>query len=186
MLHHNSMLYCWRKALWGLITLFKSSNCISPAWTSSENMVTSQLAICLRKMPIIGLDFFVKTVRLAKEHRLVKDLKQRYNIYGNAYSSTTLGATAMNTIESRNIQTIWASNFKDHGIELFRLPQWSLSLGEELSIPTSSVGGTQVLLSGLRSKSEPCQCGKVWPASEEADQYHLSRWIYNWSASYTS
>lgn len=34
----------------------------------------SQLAICLRTDPILAFDLFVKTVQLAKEHRLVEDL----------------------------------------------------------------------------------------------------------------
>jgi cytochrome P450 len=74
-----------------------------------------------QKDPILGLDLFVRMARLAKERRLVEDLKQRYDTYSNTYSSTTLGTTAINTIEPQNIQTVWASNFKDYGIEPFRL-----------------------------------------------------------------
>lgn len=144
----------------------------------------------LQKDAMLGLDLFVKTVQLAKEHRLVEDLKQRHDICGNTYSSTTLAAAAMmNTIESRNMQTISASNFKDYGIEPFRLPP--VDAFTERGIFNSDGlywEHSRALrpLSGIRSTSEPCQRGKVWTASEEADQYHPSRWIYNWSASPTA
>ena len=75
-----------------------------------------------RKNPLFGLDFFVKMARLAKERRLLEDLKQRYDTYGNTYSSIALGTTLINTIEPQNIQTVWASKFKDYGLEPFRLP----------------------------------------------------------------
>jgi cytochrome P450 len=98
-----------------------SFNYISPAQRSFENMVASQLHMCLRKIPCSDWISSSRWRDWPKSTISLKALKQLFDTYGNTYSSTSLGTTAISTIEPQNIQIVWASRFKDYGIEPFRL-----------------------------------------------------------------
>ena len=72
--------------------------------------------------PFLGLDLFFKTGKLFEENRYLFDLLERYGKLGRTFETNLLGSPSINTIEPRNLQTIYVTKFVDWGVQPVRLP----------------------------------------------------------------
>lgn len=72
------------------------------------------------KDPILGLDYFIKHVRLMKQRRSIKAVTERYRLFGPTFQHNALGYTLVNTIDPKNIQATYGDNQK-WGVEPLRL-----------------------------------------------------------------
>ncbi|KAG9227957.1 putative cytochrome P450 alkane hydroxylase [Amylocarpus encephaloides] len=66
--------------------------------------------------PILGLDVFRIQLAAFKNKGVLSLAKARYDTYGLTWSINLLGNRFYNTIETENIKSILATNFKDFGI----------------------------------------------------------------------
>ncbi|KAL8895839.1 MAG: hypothetical protein Q9192_003407, partial [Flavoplaca navasiana] len=74
------------------------------------------------KDPFLGLDFFLETGKIFSENRYLPELEARYGTYGSTFQTNLFGTPSINTIEPKNLQAVYSSNFKDWGVEPLRLP----------------------------------------------------------------
>jgi hypothetical protein len=66
--------------------------------------------------PIFGFDIGRIQVDAFKNNRILALAKSRYDKYGNTWSVSLMGERFYNTIETENIKTVLATNFKDFGL----------------------------------------------------------------------
>ncbi len=68
------------------------------------------------KIPYLALDLVFDNIQLAKEHKLLPTLKERFDIYGPTFTSRLFGRFVIITIEPQNIKTFLSLKFKDYGL----------------------------------------------------------------------
>ncbi len=71
--------------------------------------------------PILGLDVFLQAGKLVQENRYLTEQARLYNDIGRTYQTTVLGTSAINSIESQNLQAVFVSQFGNWGVEPIRL-----------------------------------------------------------------
>ena len=72
--------------------------------------------------PVLGLDLFFMTGKLFEENRYLPNLVERYAKLGRTFETNLLGSPSINTIEPRNLQTVYVAKSKDWGVQPVRLP----------------------------------------------------------------
>lgn len=68
------------------------------------------------KVPILGLDHLRSGYIAAKNHRFLLRIFERFEQYGNTFTTYALGKTLIATREPENIKTILSLKFKDFGL----------------------------------------------------------------------
>ncbi|THC94053.1 hypothetical protein EYZ11_006462 [Aspergillus tanneri] len=63
---------------------------------------------------VIGIQYFLKRIQVAKSDRLLQDGLNRYKQYGNTYSVSTMGSTIYLTIEPENVKAVLSTHFEDY------------------------------------------------------------------------
>ncbi|KAE8378007.1 cytochrome P450 alkane hydroxylase [Aspergillus bertholletiae] len=63
---------------------------------------------------VIGIQYFLKRLQVAKTDRLLQDGLDRYKQYGNTYSVSMMGSTMFLTMEPENVKAILSTNFEDY------------------------------------------------------------------------
>lgn len=74
-----------------------------------------------QKDPFFGLDVVYQMFRSAKERRRNMSMKEQVDIYGRTFQSKPYGNTTIFTIEPRNLQAVFATDFESYGLEPLRL-----------------------------------------------------------------
>jgi hypothetical protein len=65
---------------------------------------------------IFGFDIYRVQLQASKEKKSLELAKERYDKYGNTWSVYMMGKTFYNTIETENIKTVLATDFKSFGL----------------------------------------------------------------------
>ena len=73
------------------------------------------------KDPFFGLDIFLRTGKVFSEHRYLPDLWQRYSEYGHTFQNQAFGTSTINSVESENLKTVFATSANDWGVQPLRL-----------------------------------------------------------------
>ncbi|KAJ8064629.1 hypothetical protein OCU04_006955 [Sclerotinia nivalis] len=71
--------------------------------------------------PFFGLDLFIKTGKLLKEHRMLPEIAQRFADHGRTFQTSNLGRTQINSIEPENIHTVFSTRSTEWGVQPIRL-----------------------------------------------------------------
>lgn len=71
--------------------------------------------------PIFGLDLILQFFKALKENRRNLSMNQLFQVHGHTFQSVTLGTTAIYTIEPKNLQAVFATDFASWGVEPMRL-----------------------------------------------------------------
>ncbi|KAF7864309.1 uncharacterized protein EAF02_010277 [Botrytis sinoallii] len=71
--------------------------------------------------PFLGLDIFIKTGKLLKEHRMLPEIAQRFADHGRTFQTKNLGRTQINSIQPENIHTVFSSRSIEWGVQPIRL-----------------------------------------------------------------
>jgi hypothetical protein len=79
---------------------------------------------------IIGYDIYRIQVKAAKEKKNLEVAKGRYDKYGLTWSVSVMGRRFINTIETENIKTVLATNFKEYGLGGWRQASFYPLLGD--------------------------------------------------------
>lgn len=74
-----------------------------------------------QKDPFFGLDVVYQLLRSTKDRRRNMSMKEQVDTYGYTFQSKPYGTTKIFTIEPRNLQSIFATNFESFGLEPIRL-----------------------------------------------------------------
>lgn len=69
------------------------------------------------KDPILGLDYYVKTINALKNARLLQMDRENFESLGKTFQVNTWGVTTINTIDPHNIQTVLTLAFDSFGKE---------------------------------------------------------------------
>ena len=77
----------------------------------------------------IGFDIYRIQVEASKSRTNLETAKGRYDKYGLSWSAVVAGRRFINTIETENIKTVLATNFKEYGLG-GRLTSFGPLLGE--------------------------------------------------------
>ena len=72
------------------------------------------------KDPIWGLDLFYAQKRAGEQRIWLSTSKRLFRENGKTYEINLLGQRVIHTMDPRNIQTAWANNFKDWGLQPLR------------------------------------------------------------------
>ncbi len=71
--------------------------------------------------PFFGLDLVLQLFRTLKENRRNMSMKEQFEVYGHTFQSKPFGTTMVFTIEPRNLQAVFATDFANWGVQPMRL-----------------------------------------------------------------
>ncbi|KAL8900434.1 MAG: hypothetical protein Q9192_001066 [Flavoplaca navasiana] len=71
--------------------------------------------------PVFGLDLLLTRLISFRANRRNVSLLEHFRRYGNTFQSKTFGQTTIFTIEPRNLQSVFSTNFSSWGVEPMRL-----------------------------------------------------------------
>lgn len=81
---------------------------------------------------ILGLDFTHEIGKQIAESRRLESLKKLYDKYGSTYSVRLFGQRTIYTIDPENLRAVFAINFRDYGLQPFRLPASMPAIGRNI------------------------------------------------------
>ena len=82
-----------------------------------------------QKWYLLGIDILIENVKQAQAHRFMEHSQYRYRHWGPTFQSSLLGTTTINTIDPKNLQSIYSLDFQSFGLESLRLPTAGLFMG---------------------------------------------------------
>ena len=71
--------------------------------------------------PIFGLDLSLQFFKALKENRRNLSVNRLFQVHGHTFQSVTLGTTNIYTIEPKNLQAVFATDFSSWGVQPMRL-----------------------------------------------------------------
>jgi hypothetical protein len=72
------------------------------------------------KDPILGLDYWFEQRRAAQESRWLPTSKALFSRFGKTYEINNLGQRMIHTMDVKNIQHVWATDFRNWGLQPLR------------------------------------------------------------------
>lgn len=75
----------------------------------------------IQRDPIFGLDVVLQLFQALKENRRNLSIKQLFEVYGNTFKSESWRTSKLYTIEPKNLQAIFSTDFLSWGVEPMRL-----------------------------------------------------------------
>ena len=73
------------------------------------------------KDPIFGLDFMLRLFRSLQQDRRNSTLEKDFQVFGNTFRWRTYGGARIFTIEPKNLQTVFSTDFSSWGVQPMRL-----------------------------------------------------------------
>ena len=84
--------------------------------------------------PVFGLDLILHFFRALKEDRRDLSMNQLFRVHGRTFQSVTLGTKAIYTIEPKNLQAVFATDFSSWGVEPMRLFAFEPFIGRGIMV----------------------------------------------------
>ncbi|KAI9878481.1 MAG: hypothetical protein M1830_000767 [Pleopsidium flavum] len=83
-----------------------------------------------QKDPLFGLDVAFRMFKSYGEGQRSTKFKEQHEAFGSTFQSVALGKTRIFTIDPENLRAIFATDFKNWGVQSLRLPSWEPFLGK--------------------------------------------------------
>lgn len=83
-----------------------------------------------QKDPLFGLDVAFRMFKSYAGGQRSAQFKEQHEAFGSTFQSMALGKTRIFTIDPNNLRAIFATDFKDWGVQPLRLPSWEPFLGK--------------------------------------------------------
>lgn len=82
-------------------------------YTRARSLGCGYVAVYPHKDPILGLDWFLESLRALKQHDLLNLYSKRFDRYGNTHYNIALGRWLLMTNESENVKAILGTKIDD-------------------------------------------------------------------------
>lgn len=84
--------------------------------------------------PIFGLDLILHVFKALKEDRRDLSMKQLFQVHGRTFQSVAFGTTTIYTIEPKNLQAVFATDFSNWGVQPMRLFAFEPFIGRGIMV----------------------------------------------------
>ena len=84
--------------------------------------------------PIFGLDLILKVFKALKEDRRDLSMNQLFQVHGRTFQSVAFGTTTIYTVEPKNLQAVFATDFSSWGVQPMRLFAFEPFIGRGIMV----------------------------------------------------